>query len=212
MAKQLRCTVFWIKHFGKSSSKPLKSNIDTKKDALERSISGFKHDIILEKNNVILVGCFLKSSTLFDLFARSLCPRLQKEDLIFFQWFTVCFSCDRDEFLTGGAAKSCSNPQIWTKQKHQTLSWDACDLGTTTRTRKRPSGWKPLITVSASSHHMHLSKETNILHGPPPHQFYQLINLGIGHNEWMVLPCHKSQQFPSFIHQKIAYQFRNYHH
>lgn len=112
-------------------------------DALERSISGFKHDIILEIIHVVLRGVSWNQIH----FLPGLAPRPQKEDLIVFQWFTVCFSCDRDDFLKGSAAKSCSNPQIWTKQKHQTRSWDACDSGTTTRTRKkRPSGWKPLKT------------------------------------------------------------------
>ena len=55
MAKQLSRKVFRIKHFGKSSSTPLKSNIDTKKDALERSISGFKHGVNLGIH-VVLVG------------------------------------------------------------------------------------------------------------------------------------------------------------
>ena len=99
MAKQLSRKVFWIKHFGKSSSTPLKSNIDTKKDALERSISGFKHGVNLAIH-VVLVG-FNRNQIHF---LPGFCARPQKEDSSSSN-VSPFVSCVTGMVLLGGCSK-----------------------------------------------------------------------------------------------------------
>lgn len=94
-------------------------------DALERSNSGLKHDIILEKINVVLVGCFLKSiNYTFWSFCQVFVPPSAKGISHHLPMVHRLFACDSGmNFGPGGCSRIVGkNPQVWTKQKHQTLS------------------------------------------------------------------------------------------